>query len=295
MTIDEILNEFAQRKGYFPKEAVVAAIEQKEAITPYLLEDLQRLADAGDAVDQEDNSGLSLFSLFLLSQFRETRAYPLIVAMAATEPETVEILFGDITCMGLNQILASVYDGDLTPIQSLIEDDDNSQYVRGSAIEAMAPLYQSGQLTRETILDYFTQLYRGKLTREYSQVWNALVACTEAFGFIELLDEMNKAFSNDLTEPYYYQDNCLENLLLEHSGEPLFRRIKTSLIDDTVAELQDWATFRPEPKPNRRNDAIPESRFIHTDGTLVRETPKTGRNDPCPCGSGKKFKKCCGR
>ncbi len=37
------------------------------------------------------------------------------------------------------------------------------------------------------------------------------------------------------------------------------------------------------------------------DGTLVkdkpltRETPKVGRNDPCPCGSGKKYKKCCGR
>ncbi len=27
----------------------------------------------------------------------------------------------------------------------------------------------------------------------------------------------------------------------------------------------------------------------------VRETPKIGRNDPCPCGSGKKYKKCCGR
>lgn len=26
--------------------------------------------------------------------------------------------------------------------------------------------------------------------------------------------------------------------------------------------------------------------------TLVRRTPKIGRNDPCPCGSGKKFKKC---
>jgi uncharacterized protein YecA (UPF0149 family) len=25
-----------------------------------------------------------------------------------------------------------------------------------------------------------------------------------------------------------------------------------------------------------------------------RETPKIGRNDPCPCGSGKKYKKCCG-
>jgi SEC-C motif-containing protein len=28
--------------------------------------------------------------------------------------------------------------------------------------------------------------------------------------------------------------------------------------------------------------------------TVVRENPKVGRNDPCPCGSGKKYKKCCG-
>ncbi len=29
--------------------------------------------------------------------------------------------------------------------------------------------------------------------------------------------------------------------------------------------------------------------------TVKREEPKIGRNDPCPCGSGKKFKKCCGK
>jgi preprotein translocase subunit SecA len=28
---------------------------------------------------------------------------------------------------------------------------------------------------------------------------------------------------------------------------------------------------------------------------LKRELPKAGRNEPCPCGSGKKFKSCCGR
>ena len=28
---------------------------------------------------------------------------------------------------------------------------------------------------------------------------------------------------------------------------------------------------------------------------IVREEAKVGRNDPCPCGSGKKYKKCCGR
>jgi preprotein translocase subunit SecA len=29
--------------------------------------------------------------------------------------------------------------------------------------------------------------------------------------------------------------------------------------------------------------------------TVKREEPKVGRNDPCPCGSGKKFKQCCGK
>ncbi len=40
--------------------------------------------------------------------------------------------------------------------------------------------------------------------------------------------------------------------------------------------------------------------WIYRDGKMRkgepvrREEPKVGRNDPCPCGSGKKFKKCCG-
>lgn len=36
-----------------------------------------------------------------------------------------------------------------------------------------------------------------------------------------------------------------------------------------------------------------DGRVIGVD-PYVREVPKVGRNEPCPCGSGKKFKKCCG-
>jgi SEC-C motif-containing protein len=41
-------------------------------------------------------------------------------------------------------------------------------------------------------------------------------------------------------------------------------------------------------------------RWLYRDGKtlrspIVRSTPKVGRNDPCTCGSGKKFKKCCAR
>ena len=28
---------------------------------------------------------------------------------------------------------------------------------------------------------------------------------------------------------------------------------------------------------------------------IMRDTPKVGRNDPCICGNGRKFKKCCGK
>jgi SEC-C motif-containing protein len=42
-----------------------------------------------------------------------------------------------------------------------------------------------------------------------------------------------------------------------------------------------------------------ENRWYFKEGEMMkpkqvrREAPKVGRNDPCPCGSGKKYKKCC--
>ena len=41
--------------------------------------------------------------------------------------------------------------------------------------------------------------------------------------------------------------------------------------------------------------AAKESRPASAVRTVTRATPKVGRNQPCPCGSGKKHKKCCGR
>ncbi|HEY9249422.1 MAG TPA: SEC-C metal-binding domain-containing protein [Rariglobus sp.] len=41
-------------------------------------------------------------------------------------------------------------------------------------------------------------------------------------------------------------------------------------------------------------DGIIEAEVVPRVGTVRHEAPKVGRNEPCPCGSGKKFKKCCG-
>ena len=297
MTIDEILNEFSQRKGYFPKAAVEEAIAQQEVITPYLLDHLKTVIELGDSVtENKPAEKITLFAVYLLGQFRETEAYPLIINMVSSSPEAVDYLIGDTVTEGLHQILASVYDGNLTPLKTLIENDDAGEYVRGAGIRTLIPLFNGGIVNRETIHSYFSELFRGGLTREYNHVWNVLCACTEEFGFDELLPDMRQAFREELTDPYLYDGDYLETRLLTHTGAIKFdTSYGQHLIEDTVAELQDWIAFQASPRPVKLPDSIPRERFIHTDSTLVRETPKTGRNDPCPCDSGKKFKKCCGR
>jgi len=51
-------------------------------------------------------------------------------------------------------------------------------------------------------------------------------------------------------------------------------------------------------KAKFKKDNAENSQWLYDEGhitprTVVRTAPKTGRNDPCPCGSGKKYKHCC--
>lgn len=57
--------------------------------------------------------------------------------------------------------------------------------------------------------------------------------------------------------------------------------------------------FKDEPEQNAGNMELPAAAAVpkreNKQQTVKRESPKVGRNDPCPCGSGKKYKHCCGR
>jgi preprotein translocase subunit SecA len=51
----------------------------------------------------------------------------------------------------------------------------------------------------------------------------------------------------------------------------------------------------PSEKGSRASDIVSEASEALSKAKPVRTGPKVGRNDPCPCGSGKKYKHCCGR
>ena len=60
---------------------------------------------------------------------------------------------------------------------------------------------------------------------------------------------------------------------------------------------EEWLqTPRPALEGEKPADVLEGGRLFPSKvETFRRETPKIGRNDPCPCGSGKKFKRCCGK
>ena len=65
----------------------------------------------------------------------------------------------------------------------------------------------------------------------------------------------------------------------------------------TSASKEDYKDDS-EPSGNGRGNmpgAAPKAEKTGKQETVKRDMPKVGRNDPCPCGSGKKYKNCCGR
>ena len=74
--------------------------------------------------------------------------------------------------------------------------------------------------------------------------------------------------------------------------------------DDETGVVEFIANFRENGTDQSHHETANfrrhEDGWAYVDGRVhkkpvVRTTPKVGRNDPCTCGSGKKFKQCCGR
>jgi Protein of unknown function (DUF1186) len=144
MTIPEILKELEPYTGRFPMQAMQAAIEQREAITPELLRVLESVAEDPVKHAEREDYMLHDFALYLLAQFREKRAYAPIVKMFSAPGEMPFDLFGDTVTEGLSQIFASVYDGNPAPLHGLVESDEVNEYVRSAALDAFLVLEHTG-------------------------------------------------------------------------------------------------------------------------------------------------------
>jgi hypothetical protein len=161
METAEIIHEFENASGKFARAAVEAAVARQEEITPELLRVLEQTAERAEQID--DGYMAHLYAMFLLAQFRETCAYPIVVRLASLPGELTDGVLGGFITQSLGQVMASVCGDELKPIQSLIENEDTNQWVRGAALSSLVTLVGAGQRSRAEIVSYFADLFRGKL------------------------------------------------------------------------------------------------------------------------------------
>ena len=115
--------------------------------------------------------------------------------------------------------------------------------------------------------------------------------------------ELADRYSIDLMTMTGFLDGIQESLKKPNDIENMDENTEVSLMFDKeklyrnmVEAKADWLYGLPEwndifPK-EKQEELYKEQKKSHT---FVREGKKIGRNDPCPCGSGKKYKNCCGR
>jgi hypothetical protein len=293
MQINEILQALEHLTGRFPRKAVEAAIAQREAITPHLLQVLERAARDLDWLVADDDYMLHLYAFYLLAQFRETRAYPLIVAFFSHPGEAPMDVAGSFVTEDLGRVLASVSDGDMTGMKQLIENPQVNEYVRNAAMEGMLTLFVEGVVPREPLVTYFRSLFQGGLERTYSYIWTGLVVNSTMLYPEELLPDIQQAFADNFVDEWSVDYAYIEETLAEGQAATLVHLRQDHhyhFINDTVQEMEWWACFTPP--SSSRSVSIPKSFKTQQPVTVPK---KVGRNDPCPCGSGLKYKYCCGK
>ena len=306
MTIPEILKSLGTDALEAPEEALEAALENREAITPEFLRVLEEVASDPAGYAERENGNLALCAIFLLAQFREKRAYPLIVRIVSEPEDEPSMLVKDLTSLELDSILASVFDGDLAPLRELIQNDSADPFARWSAIASILILEHIGEINRELAVDFYRGLFNGGLQRKPTYVWVGLRDAVSRLPAPELLPELRQAYAEDLIDARDFPIEKVESALAEPKSEKDTSQLK--LVDDAVEELCWWfgidfADSGPtdeeldadlELDPSEIFPELAEQEIESKPQPLVLE-PKIGRNEPCPCGSGKKYKKCCGK
>ena len=124
-----------------------------------------------------------------------------------------------------------------------------------------------------------------ELLREIERVVLLKVVDSKWMAHIDDMDELKKGIGLRS----YGQKNPVVEYRME--GFDMFDAMIDSIREDTVRMLFTIKVQKADPAPKREQVLKPDA---GSSQSITRKVKKVGPNEPCPCGSGKKYKKCCG-
>ena len=174
----------------------------------------------------------------------------------------------------------------------LISDDD--LVFTKDELEDLDPEFVTSELQKKAhdLYEVREQEFTPAITRELERVILLKNVDRYWMDHIDAMDELKKGIN---LRAYAQRDPVVEYRV---EGSDMFDATIDQIREDT-ARMMLTVKLRTKEEPQREQVAKPTGTGGGGDGSdkkrPVRITKKIGRNDPCPCGSGKKYKKCCGR
>jgi hypothetical protein len=320
LTCPEILDQLRYNRGMYPADAVSAALEQRAALTPPLLQALEELADNPARALVDGHVLLPYFALALLARWREPRALPPLLRFLDRLTPGDEAFFLDfLDFTGLAQIIASVTGDDLAPLRPRLIDRRCALWVRSACLEAHLHSFVENRLARAELVALLRSLFHD-LEREPSPFWDLLAEISLFVAPGDLRRELLDAVGAELVSASQLTRQDALAIAPTQAGRDLqalaedfpgfVGRIE-DLLEVSICFWRDRADDGPdddELDPDDLGEADDDDddewdndgEADEDDGDLppalplTRLAPKIGRNAPCPCGSGKKYKNCCG-
>jgi hypothetical protein len=299
MEIQELLARLDRHRSSFPECLLAEVIARREEVIPQFLEILEDIDRDPEPWLADDGRMIHIYALYLLALFRETRAYPLVERIFSRPGEFPFELAGDVVTQDLGRILASVSGGEVDGMTTLIENEHANEYVRALGMEGLVSLVTTHQRTRDEVMSYFLQLFQ-KLERKPGAHWDGLAHVCADLWPQEAIEELGRAYEDGLVDTGSIDWQDVEHALaLGQQGAMQRARYRDPVITDVAKDMGWMQCFHErereyEVEGDSEEDLLESVSNGYTTVPIRRSTPKVGRNEPCPCGSGKKFKKCCG-
>jgi len=250
------------------------------------------------AIDQAEaaspSTQVALFFVFhLLGQWREKSAYRPLAAFLRRPWKELDPILGGATTETTHRVMASVFDGDPTPLYEVILDPGADEFIRARMFDALVIVTLRGGLPREETARFLRACYTDLQPQDECFAWEGWQGAVAMLQLRELKPQVEQAFERGFISPSWLAFKHFErDLQSAIDAEPQSRQRQNEfeLFGDTIEELSSWAAFAPE-RGKKQGSGIAWNPGVPA--PAVNPFRAVGRNDPCPCGSGKKFKKCC--
>lgn len=272
-----------------PVAALATANQHRDVLTGEFLKALEE-GVADPTHDFAKHGMLFNYAAYFLAKWREARAYPLFLRWFSLPGDEALELGGDTVGLHGSRFLASVCGTDVEPIKLLVQNREAHSLCRGQALRALCVLTTWGDRTREEVEAYLLFLAREGLEREKNLLWHDLADASVQLEFLSVFPELKRALQDELIEPSFMKAADLDEVERLPRGT-LVKQFaeRHPPITDVAGETRWWAGFQRNAQGNAAAPGIVSA------GQQYVAPAKVGRNDPCPCGSGKKFKKCHGQ